>query len=115
MKPFFIEIPNFWAWADNLSRQFGQTNLGAFGGIFGRTISTNFWYCEFLVRQVLLCTFNPESCWCCGRRFGQLIKPQLIMDSFIYFIGFVTNYTFCLIRSSNQAGTGRYSVLGSSV
>jgi hypothetical protein len=20
MKPFFIEIPNFWAWADNLGR-----------------------------------------------------------------------------------------------
>ena len=20
MKPFFIEIPNFWAWVDNLSR-----------------------------------------------------------------------------------------------
>ena len=33
MKPFFIKIPNVWAWADNFV---------AFGGIFGRFISTLF-------------------------------------------------------------------------
>ena len=32
MKPFFIEIANFWAWADNLG----------ICGIFGRFISTHF-------------------------------------------------------------------------
>ena len=41
MKPFFIEIPNFWAWA-----AVGQTNwadkfLGIWR-IFGQTISTHF-------------------------------------------------------------------------
>ena len=36
MKPFFIEIQNFWSWADNLNwadklgRQIGQINLGYF-------------------------------------------------------------------------------------
>jgi hypothetical protein len=24
MKPFFIKIPNFWAWADNINRYFYQ-------------------------------------------------------------------------------------------
>jgi hypothetical protein len=38
MKPFFIQIPNFWALADN----FGQIYIGAFGGIFGQFISTHF-------------------------------------------------------------------------
>ena len=33
MKPFFIEIPNFCAWADKLGR--------GIWGIFGRTISTH--------------------------------------------------------------------------
>jgi hypothetical protein len=33
MKPFFIEIPNFWAWADKF--------LGIWS-IFGRFISTHF-------------------------------------------------------------------------
>jgi hypothetical protein len=33
MTPFFIEIPNFWAWADQF--------LGIWG-IFGQTISTHF-------------------------------------------------------------------------
>ena len=37
MKPFFIEIPNFWAWADKLGREI----LG-YLGIFGQTISTHF-------------------------------------------------------------------------
>jgi hypothetical protein len=30
MKPFFIDIPNFWAWADKLGRQIGQINFGVF-------------------------------------------------------------------------------------
>jgi hypothetical protein len=33
MKPFFIEIQNFWAWADKFC---------GIPGIFGRTISTHF-------------------------------------------------------------------------
>ena len=33
MKPFFIEITNFWAWADR---------FWGIWGIFGRTISTQF-------------------------------------------------------------------------
>ena len=36
MKPFFIEIQNFWAWADRAN----QANI--FWGIFGQTISTHF-------------------------------------------------------------------------
>jgi hypothetical protein len=37
MKPFFIEIPNFWAWADNLADKFWDIC-----GILGRFISTHF-------------------------------------------------------------------------
>ena len=37
MKPFFIEIQNFWAWADKLGRK-----LWGIWGIFGQTISTHF-------------------------------------------------------------------------
>ena len=37
MKPGFIEIPNFWAWADNLAE-----NFGGISGIFGQIISTYF-------------------------------------------------------------------------
>ena len=40
MKPFFIEIPNFWAWADNLVRQI----LGYFRLFYQHP----FWYCESL-------------------------------------------------------------------
>ena len=36
MKPFFIEILNFLAWADN------KISFGAFGGIFGQFISFHF-------------------------------------------------------------------------
>ena len=36
MKPFFIEIPYFWAWTDNLGRQFWDI-----WGMFGRFISTH--------------------------------------------------------------------------
>jgi hypothetical protein len=38
MKPFFIQIQNFWAWADKLGRQIGQTNWAD----KSRTISTHF-------------------------------------------------------------------------
>ena len=41
MKPFFIKISNFWAWADNL----GRYNLGYFRPIYQHP----FWYCESLV------------------------------------------------------------------
>jgi hypothetical protein len=34
MKPFFIEIQSFWAWADNWADKFW--------GILGQTISTHF-------------------------------------------------------------------------
>ena len=34
MKPFFMEIPNFWAWADKWADKFC--------GIFGQTISIHF-------------------------------------------------------------------------
>jgi hypothetical protein len=34
MKPFFIEIPNFWAWADEF--------WGIWGIFFGQTTSTHF-------------------------------------------------------------------------
>ena len=44
IEAFFIEIPNFWAWADNLGRQFGQIRFGAFV-----VFSADFWYCESLV------------------------------------------------------------------
>ena len=37
MKPFFIEIYNFWAWADNWAIRF----CGIWG-IFDQTISTHF-------------------------------------------------------------------------
>ena len=37
MKTFFIEIQNFWAWADKLAGKF----LGIWG-IFDQTISTHF-------------------------------------------------------------------------
>ena len=33
MKPFFIEIPNFWAWADNLGR-YVLGHLGYFRPIY---------------------------------------------------------------------------------
>ena len=36
MKPFFIEIQNFWAWADKLGRKF----CGIWR-VFGQNISTN--------------------------------------------------------------------------
>ena len=36
MKPFFIEIQNFWAWTDQLNGK----NSGAFGVIFSQTICT---------------------------------------------------------------------------
>ena len=36
MKPFFIKIPIFWIWADDLGRWFGQTIwAGKFWGIWG--------------------------------------------------------------------------------
>jgi hypothetical protein len=38
MKPFFIEIPIFWAWADNLGRYIFFGIWGTFGGF----ISTHF-------------------------------------------------------------------------
>ena len=37
MKPFFIEIPNFWDWADKWADKFWDI-----WGIFGRNISTHF-------------------------------------------------------------------------
>ena len=37
MKPFFIEIQNFWAWSDKLGDKFW-----GIWGIFGQTISTHF-------------------------------------------------------------------------
>jgi hypothetical protein len=44
MKPFFIEIPNVWAWADNLGRHV----LGHL--VYFRPIYQHpFWYCESLV------------------------------------------------------------------
>jgi hypothetical protein len=44
MKPLFIEIPNFWAWADKLSR----TILGHLG-YFQSNYQHPFWYFESLV------------------------------------------------------------------
>ena len=44
MKHFFIEIPNFWAWADKLSREI----LGHFR-YFPPNYQYPFWYSEFLV------------------------------------------------------------------
>jgi hypothetical protein len=41
MKPFFIEIQNFWAWADKLGRKFW-----VIWGIFGQTYQDPFWYSE---------------------------------------------------------------------
>ena len=38
MIPFFIEIPNLWAWADN----FGADTFWGIWGIFGQFISTVF-------------------------------------------------------------------------
>ena len=43
MKPFFIEIPNFWAWTDKLGRSI-LGNLGYFWPNYQHT----FWYCESL-------------------------------------------------------------------
>ena len=43
MKPFFIEIPNFLAWADNLGRLI-LGHLGYFWPIYQHPI----WYCESL-------------------------------------------------------------------
>ena len=37
MKSFFIEMPNFWAWAENLT-----DNFIVIWGIFGQFISTHF-------------------------------------------------------------------------
>ena len=37
MKPFFIEIQNFWAWADKLADKFW-----GIWSIFGQNISTHF-------------------------------------------------------------------------
>jgi hypothetical protein len=37
MKPFFIEIQNFWAWTDKLGDKFW-----VIWGIFGQTISIHF-------------------------------------------------------------------------
>ena len=44
IKPFFIKVPNFWAWADNLGRQV-LGHLRYFRLIYQRP----FWYCESLV------------------------------------------------------------------
>ena len=38
MKHFFIEIQNFWAWADKLGGQIGQIYSGAFG-VFSAELS----------------------------------------------------------------------------
>ena len=37
MNPFFIEIQNFWTWADKLDRK-----IWGIWGIFGQTMSTYF-------------------------------------------------------------------------
>ena len=44
MQLFFIEIPNFWTWADNMGRQIWG-HLGYFRPIYQHP----FWYCESLV------------------------------------------------------------------
>ena len=44
MKPFFIKIPNFWAWTDNLGRYI-LGHLGYFRLIYQHP----FFYCQFLV------------------------------------------------------------------
>ena len=43
MKPFFIEIQNFWAWAENWADKFWSI-----WGIFGQ-LSAPFWYSKSLV------------------------------------------------------------------
>ena len=76
MKPFFIEIQNFWAWADELGRKIW--------GIFGRTISTHFGtvspYSMFsIIQPLLLQKFTPlypHSQYFLELRFG----PQRIRD-----------------------------------
>ena len=80
MKPFFIEILNFLAWADN------KISFGAFGGIFGQFISTHFGTVSplsiFFINQLLfLQETNPL--YPNPKFFGGLgfeFEPQRIRD-----------------------------------
>ena len=60
MKPFFIEIQNFWAWADKF--------WGILGTIVGRTISTHFGTVSPLsMFSIIQPLFLQKICWFFGQ------------------------------------------------
>jgi hypothetical protein len=50
MKPFFIEIQNFWAWADK---------FWGIWGIFGQTINTHFGTVFSIIQSLFLQKIEP--------------------------------------------------------
>ena len=73
IKPFFIEIPNFWAWADNL----GKTNFGSFG-VFSADLSAPCFLLinNYFYKKLRLYIQIPKVYLGLGFEFG----PQRIRD-----------------------------------
>ena len=90
MKPFFIKIPNFWAWADNLGRWI-LGHLGYFRPIYQHP----FWYCPlsmFSIDQPLYPNLNPKysfgiGIWICAtKNLGFSHRVSVVCDPSHYFV-----------------------------
>ena len=90
MKPFFftffIEIQNFWAWADK---------FWGIWGVFGQTIRTHFGSCFQLFNHCFYKNLSPHTVkWIWDSSIFSSIKPKLVMGLFDDFCVFTRFYQF---------------------
>jgi hypothetical protein len=81
MKPFFIEIQNFWAWADKLGRQIGVLSVEPLAPILVQSVPCPCFslFNHYLYKKLSLYTYpHPNYYLGLGYEFG----PQRISPGF---------------------------------